>query len=455
MKNKFLLAILIITFSSCKKFVEVDAPTTQAELSRVFESDQTAIAAATGLYAQMIASGLTFANGGMTIYPGLSADELVNTLSSTGTDAYKNNQLLSDDATVLSTFWSNPYKNIYHANAVIEGLQNSTAISTKLRDRLLAEMLYIRALHYLYMINLFGSVPYITSTDYDLNSNLSRTEVPTIYPQLIADLLQAKSYLNNNTTETNRVNKETVTGLLARVYLYNEDWQNAITQATEVIASGKYSLEPLANVFLATSKESLLSLARPTANVSEATTLIPSSTTVRPTYAIHSNLLVAFENGDNRKTSWLKSNTVSSVVYYYANKYKVRSSTTVTENYIVQRLAELYLIRAEAKTQLGDLSGAITDVDVIRQRAGLSLIKNTNPNISKEALLNAIMKERQIELFCEWGHRWFDLKRTQKVNNLFSILKAATWKPYAALYPIPLAEIKKNPNLTQNEGYTN
>ncbi|RDC54140.1 RagB/SusD family nutrient uptake outer membrane protein [Pedobacter chinensis] len=458
MEKKLLLTfacLMFLGFSACEKFVQIAPPKNQAELSRIFENDQTAVAATTGLYTQLIASSLLFCNGGMTIYPALSADELVNVTSSTLTDSFRNNQLLADNTTIGSTFWSNPYKNIFHANAVIEGLQNSSQVTPKLKERLLAEMLYIRALHHFYLLNLFGNVPLINTTDYEKNGNMARVEASVIFLNLINDLLKAKLYLTNNTTEQNRVNKETVTALLARIYLYQGDWQNAATQASEVLNSGKYSLEPLVAVFLAGSKEALLSLARPGANTAEGTALIPSSATTRPAYVISDALNDAFENGDNRKTTWLKSNVVSGITYTHPFKYKIRTGTTVTENYVVQRLAEVYLISAEAKAQLNDLAGAITDIDRIRQRAGVPLIKATHPAIGKEALLKLIMKERQVELFCEWGHRWFDLKRMNKADEILGVVKAPTWKPDAVLYPIPLAELQKNPNLTQNSGYFN
>ena len=126
---------------------------------------------------------------------------------------------------------------------------------------------------------------------------------------------------------------------------------------------------------------------------------------------------------------------------------------------MVLRLGEQYLIRAEARARLGsNLSGAIGDLDKIRSRAGLPLIATTNPGITQPALIDKIMHERQVELFSEFGHRWFDLKRTNTVDavmNVVTPLKAAgaPWQPYQALYPIPITELQKAPNLTQNPGY--
>jgi len=114
------------------------------------------------------------------------------------------------------------------------------------------------------------------------------------------------------------------------------------------------------------------------------------------------------------------------------------------------RLGEQYLIRAEARAQQNNISGSQTDLNVIRRRAGL-----TNTTASDQpSLLAAILDERRHERFCEWGHRWLDLKRTNKVTSTFSSIPyKSAYQPYQQLYPIPIYELATNPNLTQNPGY--
>ena len=112
------------------------------------------------------------------------------------------------------------------------------------------------------------------------------------------------------------------------------------------------------------------------------------------------------------------------------------------------RLAEQYLIDAEARAQQGDISGAATKLNAVRNRAGLG---NTTA-ITQTDMLAAIAHERQVELFTEWGHRWFDLKRTGTINATLGVEKSS-WTSDAALLPIPLLEIEADPNLTQNQGY--
>lgn len=452
-----LLSTMLTVLPSCKKFVQIDPPQTQAELSKIFADDQTANSATVGLYSQMLAGSLSFCNGGITVYAGLSSDELTNLSSNSNYDPFKTNSLLSSTSIVNSTFWIGSYKNIYQINAVLEGLQGSGTLSPNLKDQLQGEMLYCRALYYFYMVNLYGEVPLIITTDYQTNAVMPRTSVDKVYEQIISDLKQARSLLSNSyPTSTNlRPNKDAAAALLARVDLYRGNWIESESMASEVINSGRYSLESLTNAFLSNSKETIYQISKQTGNVSEATGFIPSSSTAKPTFTVGTNLMAAFEPGDNRKTTWLKSNTVSGVPYYYPYKYKVRTSTPITESLVVMRLAEQYLIRAEARAHLDKLGTAIDDLDKVRSRAGLPTIKTQNPTIGKDDLLAVILKERQIELFAEWGSRWFDLKRTGNADSILGPIKSPNWQPTDKLYPIPSSQILLNPFLTQNNGYTN
>ncbi len=116
------------------------------------------------------------------------------------------------------------------------------------------------------------------------------------------------------------------------------------------------------------------------------------------------------------------------------------------------RVAEQYLIRAEAKAQLGDLKGALEDLNTIRDRAGLADYNSS----SQEQIVDEIIHERQIELFSEWGNRWLDLKRTDKVDAVMtdvSSQKGGIWNSFDRLYPIPFLDLQKDPNLVQNPGY--
>jgi len=443
---------LLVSLSSCKKFVDIPGPQTQVESSRVFSSDAAATSAVVGLYNQMIANNLTMMNGAVTIYAGLSADELSNVNPNSNYDAFMNNVIPSNSTTVYSSFWSNAYRYIYQGNAVLEGLDQSTTISTAVKDELRGEMLFTRALTYFYLVNLFGDVPLVLSTDYRINGSLPRASTTTVEQQLLTDLTEAEQLLSANDAASGnaRPGRMAAAALLARVYLYQKDWVNAEKQATAVLSPGTYTLEnDLNQVFNSSSSETIFQLVKPTANTAEGAAFIPGSPTSIPTFKVTGSLLQAFEKGDNRRNAWLRVNTVGGTDYTYPYKYKVRNSTSVTENNIVLRLAEVYLIRAEARAQQDKIGDALADLNIIRQRAGLTPVTTS----TETATLKAIMHERQTELFAEWGHRWLDLKRTGQANEVLGAIKGTNWQPADTLYPIPQSQIQLNPFLTQNPGY--
>lgn len=448
------LTVLACIMLSCKKFIDIPAPQTQIQTSEVFSNDQAATTSLMGLYSLMQQSSLDISNGGVTVYCGLTADEILNTAANADLDGYANNTI-SISSAGLNRFWNVGYKRIYQTNAILEGLEKSSTLTDSVKNQLRGETLSVRSLMYFYLVNLFGDVPLLLTTDYDYNRLAHRSSTDDIYSQVTKDLIEAKTLLKESYPSPNRArqNKWTAASLLARIYLYRKDWAKAEAEATDVIGSGIYSLNNnLGNVFLATSNETIWQLMPISTNnnTAEGNVFNPSSVTTRPTYAIRPSLTSAFETNDQRKANWIKSTVVSSVTYNYPNKYKVRTGAPpYTEYYIVFRVAELYLIRAEARNRQGNISGAKDDLNKIRNRAGLPNVVSTDGSV----ITSAIEKERQVELFCEWGHRWLDLKRSNRANDILSIIKQPDWQSTDVLFPIPLHEIETNPSLVQNPGY--
>lgn len=451
----FLIAAVLIFTTSCKKFVSIDPPGNQIELSKIFSNDDAAVSAAVGLYYRMNLYNLIISNGGVTLYTGLSSDEFYNVSPDAELDLFTTNALIPDNGTgVYSNLWKAGYQNIYHANAVLEGLTNSTNISAALKKQLKGEMLVGRALHYFYLINLFGDVPLITTTNYEANSKMSRTPIVQVYQQITTDLLEAEQLLGVDypSAEKARPNKYTATALLARVYLYQQDWQKARDKAESLISTGTYSLENnLNNTFLSASSETIWQLKPPgtTYNTAEGLEFTPFDSFTVPKYSLTNSLLSAFETGDQRKQAWVASNNAAGQTIYFPYKYKIGFSSALTEYYVVFRLAEIYLIRAEANAHLNNIAAAKSDINIIRNRVGLS---NTTAN-TQSALLSALEQENRLEFFSEWGHRWFDLKRNNRIDAVLGVEKGTAWQPTDALYPIPLSQIQINPALTQNPGY--
>jgi hypothetical protein len=467
-----LVFIFLNTLSSCKKQIEVDVPFTSFNADNVFTTDATAIAAVTSFYPNISVKSLSGALGlqSLPFITGLSADELALYSPSPNANAvglYTNNLTPATSPSV----WNFSYQAIYQANAAIEGLNKSTTLTESIKKQLLGETKFIRAFYYFYLVSLYGDVPLALSTDYKINSLLARATADKVRQQIVEDLLDAKTLLNNNylaadllssTAEKIRPNKWTATALLARQYLYMGDYANAEAQSTELINSGLYSLTTLNGTFLKGNGEAIWQLQPVNTgwNTEDARTFIlPSTGPNTSTYPVYisKRLQNSFEPSDVRKTSWMDSVKVGTDTFYYAHKYKsATQNASVTEYNTVFRLAEQFLIRAEARARQNNMQGAIDDLDKVRVRAGLVAITISNPGISQSALIDKVFHERQVELFTEWGHRWLDLKRTGKVNSTMGIeapLKGGSWETTDQFYPIPTSELITNPNLTQTEGY--
>jgi hypothetical protein len=447
-----LLFTVLLSFNSCKKFIEIPGPQDAIVHTQVFNSDQSAVSAMVGIYSEMMQTEQVF-SGYTTIDAGLYADELT-----TGSNAnlFYKDQLLSSTIDIAS-FWAQCYNYIYGANAVLEGVASSSAITLATKNQLTGEAKFVRAFSYFYLVNLYGDVPLVMSTDYKTSSTIGRTPALTVYQQIIADLISAQALLSSDYSYSNgekvRPNKWAATALLARVYLYNKDWANALKQSDAIISANIYTpLPALDNAFLANNTEAIWQLmpVNPSYNTYEGL-LIPPSLTTLPGYQLSNSLIQSFETGDNRLSSWVGTSVVAGKNYYFPYKYKVRTGSTPSEYYTVLRLSEQYLIRAEAAANgAGNgINAALIDLNVIRNRAGLA---DYGGLTDQSSVLAAIAHERQVELFVEWGHRFFDLKRTGKINSVLGVAKM-NWQPNAAFWPIPITQINANNSLTQNPGY--
>ena len=447
---------LIFFSTSCKKYVEIPAPTNQLITDLVFADDKTATATVAGLYSRLNAFNSSFANYNGSFLPAFSADEFHYSLNSANLDEFKDNKIISSNSSV-NGLWEPVYSYIFHANSIIEGLQSNTGVTEAVNKQLTGEAKFLRAFFYFYLVNYFGDVPLVLNTDYKTNTTLPKSLKEQVYAAMITDLTDAQLLLGPNypTTERTRANNMAATALLARVYLYTGQWSKADLEATKVINDSRYGLlTDLNTVFLKNSNETIWQLQTvntSTAGVNtwEGFSIVPTSPTATVLYKFYPNFMSAFELNDKRKTAWTKSFTNTSGTIFYPLKYKVRTGTPVTEYSMVIRFAELFLIRAEARAQQDKPNLAKADLTEIRNRAGLLPLPLL---MSKPQILLAVEQERKLELFGEWGHRWFDLKRTNRAMDVLTPIKTGL-AITDLLYPLPLAAINTNPNLVQNLGY--
>lgn len=477
------IAFPALLLAGCKKWIEIDPPIDTITTGEMFSSNKEAEWAMAAVYSKLIngmesvnisnAAESNFGSGLPTILGGVSADEFVPspTLLSGDYLRLSSNSLTVKTSGVTTQLWTTAYKIIFDANGVIEGIEGSKShqLTDSVRKQLTGEALALRAFAYFYLVNFFGDLPLVLTVDFNQTAGLSRAPAGRIYEQITADLRLAKTLLSADFAvgkgERVRVNKWFAEALLARVSLYTGDFQQAVASATAVIGeTGLFGLEgDVANVFLKNSREAILQLKQAHTNEAlknatpEGMAFNPWQTGIPPRFHINSALPDMFGETDKRKTSWIAH--IAGI--YYPFKYKTGNYNAVymgeqTEYYTVMRLAEMYLVRAEASVRLSgaNAANAIKDLNEVRGRAGAAGLPET---LTAQQVTDAVAKERQLELFAEWGHRWLDLKRTGKASSVLSAMPhKQPWKgDYQLLYPIPEEEIRNNNNLVQNPQYNN
>ena len=451
---KSMLCLLVCSMYACEPFLETDLPNTQITAETVFADESTTNATLLNVYANLREGGLLTGKdigvGNLTAH---YTDELDLYLTSRANVLvfYENNVL--PETPFLEQLWEDSYSQIYALNDIIAYTTNNDQLSKAFALQIQGEAYFLRALVHLYLQQLFGEIPYVTSTNYVENTNIVKSSEEAVFERLIHDLQMAKDLLPEAYPSAERVrpNQAVATALLARVYLYSGDWEQAITQASQVIENPLYRVDlSLREVFLKDSQATLLQFSPGAegANTYEAANYVFESLPP-PRTALTSRLITSFEEQDQRLQEWIGKVGTGETAQYFPYKYQENSNTANTlECSIVLRIGEQYLIRAEAQARLGQLEAAATDVNVIRTRAVLpEVAANT-----QEQLLAAILQERRHELFTEYGHRFFDLKRFDAADAALSYKNG--WESYKIRLPLPEAELVLNPNLQpQNTGY--
>lgn len=469
------LFLLTLVFTAgCKKFLDIPLPVDKIAADGAYISDNSTSSVVTGILSN-IASSSAFGNTqsnpeAVGFRTALYTDELQNIRT---TD--QNNISFYTDNITSANFgqWQVMYKFMFNANIAVENIRSTKSILAN-RNQWLGESLFCRAFLYFHLVNIYGDVPMPLTSDPQVNNKLSRTPKAQIYQQIITDLKEAQELLSPNfkdgysnvTTDRTRPSQFAVTALLARVYLYTGDWANAEAESTKIISNtATFQLVAPNLVFLANSKETIWGIAPLNTDFPADITLYGRSTpavvasqsvlaTSFVSVTMSQSLINLFEPGDTRFTNWIKTVTTTSApangIFYFPSKYK--SNVSGTEYNVALRFAEQYLIRAEARARLNNLPGAATDLNAIRTRAGLA----GTTAVSQTDMITAILRERQVELFTEFGHRFFDLKRTGTIDAVMNIVapqKGGVWNSQKQIWPIPVNDITANPNLTQAPGY--
>lgn len=450
----FVFVFLTALLSGCEKALEPDFPDFLLSDSATFENAATIDAALANIYAGLRDNSPIAGNvDGLNVLLGLYTDELDYFRADSQNDITFYNHTVLPNNEAVASLWDNSYAMIFSANAIIEGLQKSP-LSDAEKDNFLGEAFFLRAYLHFYLVQIFGDIPYIKTTDYTANSSVNRMPVEVVFAEIEQDIITAKNLLPDIdiSGEKIRVSKGVATAMLAKFYLLSKQWDKAFEYSNNVISSGIYSLQPdLNQVFLKESPSTIWQL-KPEfegSGTKEGETFIFD---FGPPYlyALTEGFMADFETGDLRRDAWTRKISDGNTSWFHPYKYKQNMfGGSSTEYSILFRLAEQYLIRTEAALNLGNLQDAKNGLNIIRFRAGL---QPTNANTIDD-IKSELLHQRRYELFTEQGNRWFDLKRTGMATSILGPIKLG-WKSTDVLFPIPQKELLLNPNLNpQNPGY--
>ena len=306
----------------------------------------------------------------------------------------------------------------------------------------------MRSLAFFDLARTWGNVPLVKSATHSPTQfdGIKQTQARAVYQEVVSDITSVLGDLSQNNDRVH-VSRSVAEALLARVSLYLEDWTKAEEYATKVIDNASYSLGGINDLLSGSqSQESVFELAYSSSFTNDQSAYWrspndggrhewgPSKEVV--------TLLTDPNIGGDRKAFYSDQSTAQVPDYYVGTLYHRPSAD---DHVILFRLAEAYLIRAEAraKKQNADLEGALSDVNIIRRR---SHVNELTGGLSREAVVQAIEAENRVEFAIE-PHRWFDLVRTGRAVAVLGISE------HQQLFPIPYNDIEADKDLVQNDGY--
>lgn len=364
--------------------------------------------------------------------------------------------------------WTRAYRAINVANNIIDRVPELADIPEEAKNNYLGQAYFVRGLAYFDLTKTYGGVPgvygtlgvpIVTTPSRQVDESLfpSRASLLESYQQVEDDLLTALELLpeaqGSDVATRSQAVKGTARALLSRLYLYLDQPEKVIEYANAVIADPTYELEPnFLNIFAGTyTSEAIFELSFNNTDPSNIRNwYVPSTIGGRGDVAAHTEFVVEMmENPDDVRI--LLFGFDEGLGLYYPIKYQKPGNV---DNIHILRIAEVYLNRAEARAKIGNISGALEDLNAIRNRAGLEDISTTG----EEDTLEAIWEERKREFAFE-GHRFFDLVRTgQALVELTNVDRAngppvSLTEPGRQVFPIPAFDVAANPNLEQNEAY--
>lgn len=464
-------AMCLLWFSGCSDFLDEQSRENLADEDKDIVSIEELL---TGAYGQFGTWEYAFSYLGIT--------EIISDNSDKGSapgDAGGDKEQLdmltyTSSAGSIFEMWNRWYKAIGKASQVIDFAKNANLSDKKLEARYIAEARFIRAVNYFYLVRGWGEIP-IQEQDQVLRKPISE-----VYRYIIEDLLYAEENLpvvsDYAAKDLGRATKGAAQGLLSKVFLYQKDYQKSFDYANKVIESNQYRLLPnFIDIFKSdyhNSRESIFEFQAVSAHDGSPAQGIQQYSQTQGARGGNAswgwgfntpsqNLLDAFnsESDVERRDATIIfrdgilwdgrdiGNTENAMYNYKAYTSNSPDASYNDKSILYMRYAEVLLIKAEAANEIGKQEDALFSINQVRNRANLLSLAP----MSKEALREAIWKERRLELAMEHD-RWFDLIRTNKAEDVMRALG----KPFTdknKLFPIPNKQIAQTPDIGQNPGW--
>lgn len=464
-----LLALGLVSQSCTKDFLDVDSQeiVEAGDSDKVYEPE----AFVNATYGMFTDWNYAFSYIGITEILSDNGDKGSSPTDNGGDKDILDNLTYTSTAGSFASLWSHWYKAIGRATQAIEYTEQYGLTDEAYKNRLIGEARFLRALNYFYLVRGWGD---ITLQHINLIERKPKAEV---YAYIEEDLLYAIANLplksKYASKDIGRATKGAAQGLLAKVYLYQEKWAQAVAMSNEVVKSGEYGLEAdYATVWRASTengKESLFEfqargevIAHGTQQYSEVQGARGPSGWGWGFNTPSQNLLNAFNaEGDSirrdatiifpgeklfdgREVSLSVENPMyNEKAYSSANA----GAADTDKNIRYLRFSEIYLILAEAANELGDVQTAKQNLNIVRNRVKLSDVTTSDQVLLRQL----IWKERRLELAFEHD-RWFDLVRTRQAQTAMTAAgKAFQEKHY--LFPIPDNQLIQTPEMSQNMGW--
>lgn len=448
-----LILLFTISLTSCKKILDTVSPNEVAD-GDVFKNVQGLRNARIGMYATLESQDYYGAN-----YP-LLAECYTDNGSTGGYDVIDLNDIAARTVQPSNIYvegmYISIYNTIYTANKIINNIDKVKVDDADEKSNIKGEAFFVRGMAEFDLLRMFGQhwdktskygISIVTTSDAPKTA-VARSTVEESYTQIINDLQEASNDLTTN-NGTQYISPAAAKAMLARVYLYHGDKTQAAAMATDVIDDGTYSLLDAGSFTQIYTKklssesvfELVFDLQHPSFYNTE-TYLRDDALRSDVLFLANADLNTFFQGRpDDARAQLVDYANVDVSIQPDGRTQKYRGEATKDNSAYVIRLAEMYLIRAEAK---GRTAGR-ADLNTLREARGMADL--TTGDVSSEAkFLNAVLDERRAELNFE-GHRLFDLARTGKVNSVLG-------EGVQPIMPIPQREIAATNNVVeQNPGY--